>query len=1115
MLNLIKGRAGSGKTTYIFEKIKELSNDSQNKIILIVPEQSSFETEKNLLDFLGPVKSNNILVLSFKRLCDTVFKQYGKISLPQLTTEGKIIFMSLTLQKINDELKFFKNQYNKSDFVSKMIKSADEFKMNMIDSSALTSASHHLSGSLKLKLHDLSLIFDTYNAFISRSFVDPSDDLLRLYNILKEFAFFENSYVFIDSFKGFTCAELNIIKEIIKTAKDIFVSICIDVSNRLDVNIDLFSFVSKTEKDLIKAAKKTNSSVAKPVFLTESYRFKSDSLKALEKAYLDFAYKNSSDSDNITLFESQTLYEECEFIALSIAKLIRLNNFNFKDIVVIARNTKKYNQILTPVFDSYNIPYFDDINQNVKNKPIFLMLLSALDSALNGFNTTSIFAYLKTKLILIDEYDLSLLENYVYMWNINGKKWLLPFTGNPNGYAAKFDEDSKAELEHLNDIRKKITEPLINFKNELKNKPAKNIADIIYSFLNEIKLEENLKSIILYCKENNQLNLANEQIYLWDLLVNLLNQLHNILKEESAPLKNLYNIILLAVNSMELAHIPQVRDCVCIGSADRIRPADPKIVFILGANENEFPQSYQADSLFSNNERKLLFETGLEISSSPEEKILEERFISYLSLTYGSHQLFVTYSKNDEKMTPLSPSLIVLEIIRIFKNIKILTRSNLDYKDYIVNNKSAFLFLAKNFNENNSIINSLKHILSSSEEFSRKINAIKSIMQDRSFNFLNPAAARKLFPSKLKLSASKVDTFYSCPFKFFCKYGLNAKKRIKAELNPLEYGTLIHFLFEKFFYKNKDNLENFDKNQLKTELKKILTDYIKEYNIDLTVDEKRQEYFFNKTLKNMIILIDNIIKELLGCSFEPMEYELNIGKDIPPLTIKTDNGNLIIDGKIDRVDIMKKDGIDYIRIIDYKTGAKQFKISDILFGQNIQMFIYLLALIKNPPKDLKTVIPAGVLYFPAKSPSVSSDRKTGPLSLEKDIRTELKMNGLILNDENVIGGMLNDKGDNYLPFSLTGKGTLGKYSSVAKINEMTEILNHTEKLLINMNEKLSLGKINPTPIKTADNKYTACTYCDYSDLCPHKDTDDFIIMKNYNSEKTFKILSQNAGENNE
>ena len=1110
MLNLIKGRSGTGKTEYVLNKIKELSfKNTDNKIIYIVPEQYSFESEKKLLEFLGPVYSNNILTISFSRLCEMILKNYGKISADYLDTCSKNIIINLTLQKINNDLKFYKNQYNKPDFVKKILKLIDELKMCSIFPEDIIRINSRLTGSLNLKLNDINMVYDVYNTLISRSFVDPADNLNRLYNILKEYSFFKDSYVFIDSFKGFTGAEFNIISEILKTSNETYISLCCDPVNKMDLQTDLFSFINKTEKDLIRLSKKNNINISAPIILTENHRFKNESLINFEKYYLNFEETdNLSYDENITLFEAQTIYEECEYAASAISKLVKTNNFNYNDIVIIARDTKKYDEILTPILSSFNIPFFDDINQPITNKPIFSLLLNSIDMALNGINSEMIFTYLKTNLLDISYTDINLLEDYVYMWNINNKTWLTAWTDNPLGYAKGFNEDSINKLNYLNELRLKIITPILKLSHNLKNKPASNIASDIYDFFNEINLEQNYSNMINKFNSDNQVSFANEQISLWDIMINLLEQINNVLKEEKMPLSNFYNILFIIINSLELTHVPKTRNCITIGSAERIRPSSPKAVFILGANESEFPKTASFDGLFSDTERNNIIGKGLSISESSDLKIIEERYISYLSLTCASDKIYVSYSKNDEKMDSLSPSIIVTEIKRIFPEIKILTKNDLTYKDMVHEQNSAFSFLTKNYTNNDSIINSLKKIFSEQQNYSDKLKLLNKMSLNKTALFANQRHVKKLFSGNLKLSASKVNTFFSCSFMYFLKYGLNTKKRIKAELNSLEYGTLIHYIFENFFLKHADNFLNLDNVFIQSELKQILNDYIKKYNLNSSNDESRQQYLLNKILKTSFILINNIISELTDCKFKPLKFELNIGKDVPPLTINLDDKRtLLIEGKIDRVDIMTVNNINYLRIIDYKTGLKTFKLADILYGLNLQMFIYLLALLKNPPEGLNNVKPAGVLYYTAKSPVIAENRNISDKSLNECIQDELKMNGIITNEKDIISNIINSNAINYLPLSIKKDGTLSAASSVADSEQMNLILNHIEKSLVSMSEKLSKGEIEPSTTKS-----DSCSFCDYRTACNYKDSDDFIKIKNYKKNEVYEYLLKEEGD---
>lgn len=1118
MLQLILGTSGSGKTHKIRELLREDVLQKNKKIVLLVPEQNSFENEKAMLNLLGAKDMNKIEILSFTRLADWVFRKVGGLCGQRLDDGGRHAIMNMALSAVKSELSLYRDAADKIDFIKKMTATVREFKENSVFPEQLeAAAAKGADENLSLKLRDTAKIFESYNRLISESYIDPLDDLTKLERALTAHNFFEGYTFYADGFHDFTRQQLKVIEQILLQAKDFYITLCTNADLSASSSLDVFSIARKTARRLSKIAEKNEIKILEPIVLCEQKRFKTPELKCLEKAVFDFKRGTyEKECENIFVYHAATLYEEAQFAANTIKKFVVEKGYRYKDFAVIVRSLDTYKNIFSGVFEKYAIPFFMNVPKKVFATPLMRLCIFAFEAVHNSFDSDAIFRYLKTGLCGLSTDEISRLENYVFLWQINGPVWHEEFEFHPEGFCEILSDDDKKILEELNALRERVILPLERFSARLKKGTGETFARALYLLLEEIDAFGHLQRFSEKLKQEEKFVLAEEQLRLWEMLVGLLEQTALILRE-NLPSRRYAELFELMVHSCDMSFIPKGLDEVTVGEANRVRLQDPKIVFIIGAVEGEFPKSPEMDSIFSSKECEALKKCDIDVYNSVEDSVLKERFLAYTSMTSPSQQLYVTWSSVDEMGASKAPSAIVREMTNIFKNLKVLDDCQINLQDKIWSDKQAFDLYAKHFSDGSVFSETLKAYFGGREDYSKKLEKLQNANDCSKFSFQDKHLARELFGNNLRLSASQIEKYYLCRFQYFCRYTLLAKERKPAAFDDLEYGSLMHYLLEHIFSQHdKDELANLSSAQIKTAVRALLEQYVEKKLGGWSQKTPRFRYLLFRLAETAQVLVSHIVKELLQSDFSPKDYEVDISKNgqIQPLRLKLADGGFVeIYGKVDRVDIMKKDGKNYVRIIDYKTGSKEFSLSDILYGLNMQMLLYLDAIIKNGQRRYGNVLPAGVLYMPANRPILDATKDMSQEALREKQAQKLKMSGLILEDESVIRGMEKEARGLFIPVAIKDGKAL-KSESVASLAQLGKIAKYIEELVVSMAQSLRAGDICATPLK---GQYDSCEWCPYFAICGYeKDLPRQKIEKLSKREVLEKIAEkgeQNGGEN--
>lgn len=1078
MLRIITGRTGSGKTRKVRSVIADIAKLNSGKAIIIVPEQFSFETERAMLTLLGNEKVNNAEVLSFSRLAEKLLKKCGKLPSKTVDDAARGVLMSIAVESLQDKTVSFKKYVKNPALINELVSFRKELKKCRISPDSLQSVSGKMRReSFSLKLSELSEIYACYDALINNSFGDDTDYLDILADVLETEDFFKGKTVAVDGFSGFSAQEYSVLERIMKSADELYVTFCYDSEAR-NGKYEIFRNVHNEIKKLIGIANRMGVKIAPRENLLPKEEYKAFELNFLEENI--FANSGKTFKENasaVCIIPCKNKKDECDAAAAEIRRLVRTEGYRYRDIAVIERQENSYKNDLANSFRKYGIKCFFDSRQPVLTQPLVVFIRTLLDITVNGFSSDSVLTLLKTGLYGFSAEETAELEDYILMWNIKGSGWKNDWTDNPEGFGEEFDEKSIAKLENLNILRKKIVAPILSLKNKITDTNGAVIAREVFTFLRAAGVDENLKVIADSLKKSGDSELSVEQNTVWKMIADIFDTLVFAVGDKTVSVSRFAELFDILVSSKDIGIIPNGIDEVIIGSADRIRASAPRAVFIVGANSGSFPAAGSGGVLLSDKERTELMENNVGLISNIEYNSVSEMYIAYRAVSLPTERLFVSYSSFGTDGDSLFPSELVTEIKSLLPYCKTLEN---DIMSRIESEKSAFSVLAGE-SVNGSVLASSLYEYFKQNGNDGRIQMIDKIRKN-TFKLKNRDVTEKLFGTNMFLTASKTEKYYSCPFEYFCQYGLKAKPKKSAEVDPAQAGTLIHFVLETVLREYpKEKFISLSPEEAEQITYRIIDSYIEEQ----MSGAKNKSASFKRTIDlikaRTVKIVLRLIEEFKNCDFTPVDFELNINidGDIPAYRLSLDGEHEIsIIGKVDRVDSWLNGENNYIRVIDYKTGGKEFKLSEVLQGINMQMLIYLFAIWQNGKEKYGNVVPAGVLYFPAKANRISSaktDRYTSPESLQKNQRDEYKMKGMVLNNLEVINAMEHGMCGVLIPSKIDKSGAAS--GNVISLNSLYKLKDYIDGEIKNMALNIYNGEIDANPIKDA------CTYCDYKTVC--------------------------------
>ncbi len=1108
MLQLILGRAGSGKTEYLNNLAKNAANEGK-KIFYIVPEQYSFESEKALYNILGSKASAQVKVVSFSSLSHLIFRHLGFPKGNELSKAEKQLSMAVAVEELKTRLDIYAGYALNGTFISSMVDTIEDFKSAGITAEILKNSLGNCEDDiLARKLSDINLIYTTYQNVMDKNGCDPKDNISVATEKVTSSSLFAKSIIFIDSFMMFTTSEYELIAAMARQCDKLYVSICTPSLHDDSEGLGSFSAPTLTASKLIRIAKNEMIAVNTPIVLEKNYRHKKTDISHFEEHYLIDDAPDEKKSENIFISSYIDPYAEITAVAAKVKELICEEKYRYKDIAVIARDFTRYENAINRVFRRYELPYFTDRSGDLFSSPIVMFIQSVLEAAEKSTQLDSMLKIAKSPMLEIDALSFSRLENYAYVWSLKGSDFANKFNNYPDGITNKAQNNNEEILNEINLVREKVYNIVLKVKEGTKNATAKKFAAVVYELLTSVNIKKVLTDISNYLPTDKQVTFLKEQNSVWEEVIYILDIMAEILGEYSFSLPRLTELFNICLTTTEYGKLPQTQDQVIIGTADRIRLGEIKAVFVIGCIEGEFPATPQERGILTNKERQKIVEMGVDLTAPVDEIAKYENYYSYYAITRASEKLYISYPQNDASGNALEPSVIIAEAVKLFGALS--QKYDVQTKINLIWNKETGLDVLTEMQSDDDKLKPLGSWLC--ENLYPETFAELSRRSKKAYNHKieDDTLIHQLYGTTLRLSPSKIDNFFNCRFKYYLTNTLKINPRRRVELSPIEVGSLIHYVLEKMVKTHGNQLNTLTESNIKSEVSTLVKEYLSSSIKDLDILSARLKYLFSKIEKDITLIVLRLAEELVQSDFIPIAFEEKIGygQNYQPLKIALDNdAEITVSGVVDRIDMYERDGSKYIRVIDYKSGSKKFELSDILYGLNMQMLIYLFAIcdddfIKGSTK------PAGILYMPAKNTLISVDADMSDEAIWSKKRETMKMSGIVLAEQDIIYGMEKGGEGLFIPAKIKD-GEIEKKSSVATLAELGMLYKAVSNNLIKLGGKIYEGDVAALPISGGG--YNPCTYCDFSVVCGNESGKEVVEIAKLDRLEIFKEMGDECG----
>lgn len=1083
MLKLIIGVDWTANRKEILSAMSEDVSLCKGNRVLMVPELISHDMERRLCLAAGDTASRFAEVLSFTRLARRVADATAHGSVPYLDEGGRVVAMAAAVAQVQSRLKFFASVGTKPEFVTGLVATVDECKRCCVDPSSLMYASKETTGTLAQKLEELAFIFEAYDGICLHGKKDPADQLTWLLEELECSDYAEQHVFYIDGFSDFTRQQMDVLSHIIKNSPQVTISMTCDRPGSAGL---AFERPGETVAQLRRIADRAGVDVQVLEILPLNNRI-GPIANALFEGQL-----SGLQTECLQVVRCDTAYAECEAIAERILELVH-NGCRYRDISIVCPDMSGYEGPLKMILQRCGIPAYLSGTQNILDRPVIATVVSALDAALSGFERTDVLGYLKTALSPLSLQECDLVENYVLLWGISGKKWTQPWQLHPKGLVDIWSDADRALLNKLNDLRGRVMDPLIVLRDRLLH--AERAADMsvaLYDFLESVCLAQRLSALADRLELSGDLRNAQILDQLWETLVNALEQMHDVLGNsiwEPEAFSRLFRILL---SQYDVGTIPTVLDAVTVGPINAMRCHETHHLFIPGAVEGMLPGYGTSTGLLTDQDRSVLRDLGVALNGGAVES-LQTSFSEIYGVFSGASQTVWISCPSGQ------PSYVYQRLAEMAGGEQVLENT---LGAAISNNKHTAAYLLR-VNTRNAA-----SALGVEAEYD-------AIAEKRTYvhGYVSKERIEKLYGTQFRLSASQIDQHANCAMSYFLKYGLRAKERKPAEIDPAEFGTFVHDVLEKTA---RQIVEQGGFKVVSKEVAlQIAAKYAKEYtDIHFVgLDSQRLAYLLRRNGKELALIVEELWNELHNSDFSPVMFELSFGGEdggFPAIQIQGSSVLAKLRGFVDRVDVWKNGDKSYFRVVDYKTGIKTFDYCDIVNGIGLQMLLYLFALEGADPNLLgEDPVAAGVQYFPARAPLVSVENSLDEQEAEKAREQCWKRSGLLLGEDAVLSAMASEDMASRMPYKRKKDGTLT--GDLADRGQFAMLKAYIYKYLQMMVDDIASGNVTANPY-TRDARKNACRFCPYEEVCHKADVPGRRVFKAINAQRFWDDVAKEVNK---
>ena len=1074
-LQIWMGRAGAGKSRLVLETLEKQRR--QRPQVLLVPEHASHEAELDLCRICGPTASRDAEVLSFRNLATRVLSQTGGLADVTLDNGGKLLTMRRALQEVSGRLTVFARPSQRPAFLRQLVALADELYAYRVTPAALMEQVSDMDGAAGEKLRSAALIYGAYDVRLHGEGVDARSRVQKLCDALPGSDYLVGKDVYVDGFSYFNRVEEDILETALRQANSVTVTLLGDESDP-----QLFQNALRQRDRLKRMAAAVRGECEVKTLVSNG----AGALAHLERCFFGDETPWQGEQPPIRLYQAETPFSEVEYVAAQVRRLAR-EGCRWRDIGVTARNMEVYGPLLEAVFRRDGIPAYISRRSDILEKPVLTMLLSAVDAVTGGFEYEDVFRCLKTGLAGLSAEECDLLENYVIKWDIRGAMWMrdVPWTAHPEGYGVPWRAEHEEMLTRVNAAREKVRAPLSHLYEGVRGTgDVEGKVTALYNYLTEIALPEELQRQTETLWQRGETQRAEELAQLWNVLCGVLDQFVEMLGGTELDAEEFARLMRLVLTQYSVGTIPVSLDRVSLAEMTRNDRHAVRVLFLMGANDHVLPAVGGSGGILKDEDRAALEALDVRLAPYGMAQFRLELQNLYAALAQPTDRLYISYPRFDNAGAELRPSFVVGRVQTLCPSVKVETEDA--DKAYRLTTESGALDYAG------------EHVGGEAWRYlERRGGCAEALaaMRDASHytrGRLSREAVHTLYGRSITLSASRMDKARSCHFAYFMQYGLRAKERTAAGFDAPQVGTFVHDVMEHTLRtaSERGGLKVLERPALHALVRQAIGAYIEKNLPDLDGKNARFRYLFRRLCESVYRIMDSTVEELSDSDFEPLAFELGFGADgqLPAVTIREAGEELRVVGKVDRVDGWLKDGKLYLRVVDYKTGAKRFDLAELRYGLGLQMLLYLFTLRDEGGKLFGgyPIEPAGVLYLPAREKLLNLPRNASEEEIERAMHKELQRSGMVLNDPAVLRAMEHSalEAPCYLPVRVkkSKDGETEISGSIATSAQLGKLGLYVEEQLRRMVRELASGNIDADPWARSEQD-SACTYCEFAPAC--------------------------------
>lgn len=1105
------GPSGSGKSHRIYEEIMQrAAQEPGRNFLIIVPDQFTMQTQKDLVMRSDRGGILNIDVLSFGRLSHRILEEVGTKEMPVLDDTGKSLVLQKIAADLKEQLPAMGSLLHKQGYIHEVKSAISEFMQYGISTQDMDKliASAEKRGALAMKLRDLKTLYRGFQDYIRDHFITTEETLDVLRRSLVKSKILPDSVVVFDGFTGFTPIQNRLIQELMRVCEETIVTVTIGEEEdpyQMDGEQKLFHLSKKTVADLVKLAAEAEVTRGEDVFVKGGpNRFaEAPALCYLEQNLFRYQYEPYTEKQHeIHMFEALSPREEVHQTALYIRKLIREEGLTYRDIAVVIGDLEGYASYVETEFGQLEIPCFLDRTRGIVLNPMIEYIKSALQLYIRDFSYDTVFHFLRSGMADISREEIDELENYVIRTGARGyRTYSRLFTRKTEemqqGSGQEDTERTEETLERLNRIRQQFADT-VEILHMAPRAKAGEYVDHLYDFLEQNQVQQKLLNYQQRFEQEGDLAKAREYAQIYRLVMDLLDQIYELLGEEEISLQEFADILEAGFGEITVGTIPQNVDRIVVGDMERTRLKQVKVLFFLGVNDGNIPKNASKGGIISDMDREFLIESGTEMAPSPRQQMYIQRLYLYLNMTKPSERLYLSYAKVNSDGKGIRPSYLIDTVRKLFPQLAVEYPQNRSRLEQIEGRQEGARYLAEELREYAD--GTLRE--EERQDFYLMYRAYEADPEGRDRltaaafrrykeSGLSRIVARALYGRQLENSVSRLETYAACACRHFLQYGLSLQEREEFGFEVSDMGNVYHAVLENFAGKLAESGRtwwDFDENFATQAIKEAVEGYAATYGETVLYSSARNEYAITRMSRILTRTVLTLQQHLKQGSFQPDDYELSFrfAENLDSIHVDlSEEEKMHLQGRIDRIDVSEDAEHVYVKVIDYKSGNKKFDLAALYYGLQLQLVVYMNAAMelesrKHPDKE---IVPAALLYYHIDDPTIETPVELTQEQINEEILTKLRMNGVVNSDPAVVERLdrfLQDK-SKVIPVEKKKDGSFSARSGILSREELHVVSAYVDTKIRQIGREILDGKIAANPYEKGNEE--ACTYCAYKKVC--------------------------------